>query len=292
MSVLGFDISHHQGVKTVDQFRQARAGGFEFVYIKATEGDTFVDPAMVQNAANARSAGLLVGFYHFARFLQLNRDDAFREAKNFLGHIPGLAGFLPPMLDDESGSGDHTQTAIDFLSFVLFFSGCSDPTAGLYSYGPFFRSHYKPAKIQAYLTWLAQYSNTLTPPAGFDRPDIWQYTSTGAVPGIGTKIDCNKFDGTSAQLKTLVLKTPTQSVPKDPKEIARIDLPDGSGSWIVHADGGVFTVGKAPFYGSYPGLPAKDRQGARTFVGIEPRPDGKAGYVLVSNRGERYQFPH
>lgn len=293
MTVQGFDISHHQGVKTVAQFREAKAGGFQFMYHKVSEGDGFVDSAYKQNLKNAKEAGLLVGGYHFARFVELTKEDAFREAKNFLAHVGSLAGMLPPMLDDESGSGDHTKPAIDWLNFVSFFSGVSDPKVGLYSYGPFFRTHYQPAKINAYYSWLAQYSSTMTPPAGFDRPDIWQYTSSGHVPGIGDRIDCNRFEGSLAQLDAIVLRpvAPPSPGPNDQKAVAEIHFPDGSGGWRVHSDGGVFTWGTAPFYGSYPGLPAEQRQGDRTFVGIEPRGDGRPGYVLISNHGEKYVFP-
>lgn len=73
--------------------------------------------------------------------------------------------------------------------------------------------------------------------------------------------------------------------------VSEISYPDGSGGWRLHADGGVFTWGTAPFYGSYPGLPPEARQGERTFVKIEPRGDGQPGYVLISNHGERYVFP-
>jgi hypothetical protein len=76
----------------------------------------------------------------------------------------------------------------------------------------------------------------------------------------------------------------------DPATVSELTLPDGSGGWRLHADGGVFTWGRAPFWGSYPGLPAKDRQGARTFRTITTVGDGKPGYVLISDKGERYVF--
>lgn len=67
----------------------------------------------------------------------------------------------------------------------------------------------------------------------------------------------------------------------------------GASRWALQRDGGVITEAGDKFYGSYLGLPAKDRQGDRYFGkdGIQARTDGKPGYVLVSNRGEKYTLP-
>lgn len=39
--------------------------GLDFVFVKATEGTTYVNPKMGKQAATARTAGLALGFYHF-----------------------------------------------------------------------------------------------------------------------------------------------------------------------------------------------------------------------------------
>lgn len=41
--------------------------GLSFVFIKATEGTSYVNPKMVEQASWARRHGLIVGFYHFVR---------------------------------------------------------------------------------------------------------------------------------------------------------------------------------------------------------------------------------
>lgn len=60
------------------------------------------------------------------------------------------------------------------------------------------------------------------------------------------------------------------------------NMPAAAG-YAVQADGGVLALGGAPFYGSYPGLSATNRQGERYFIGIAPRNDGKPGYTCFSN---------
>jgi GH25 family lysozyme M1 (1,4-beta-N-acetylmuramidase) len=39
--------------------------GLDYVFVKATEGTTYVNPLMGRQAATARTAGLPLGFYHF-----------------------------------------------------------------------------------------------------------------------------------------------------------------------------------------------------------------------------------
>lgn len=71
-------------------------------------------------------------------------------------------------------------------------------------------------------------------------------------------------------------------------EVDRTPAANG-GWWVLGNDGGVFAVGGASFYGSYPGLAPDARQGDRMgWERIEPTEEG--GYALVSGKGERYLF--
>jgi hypothetical protein len=62
--------------------------------------------------------------------------------------------------------------------------------------------------------------------------------------------------------------------------------PDGGGYWLVASDGGVFTFGNAPFYGSVPG------QGIASPVpvdGMAATPDG-GGYWVIGTDGSLYSY--
>ena len=72
------------------------------------------------------------------------------------------------------------------------------------------------------------------------------------------------------------------------KIIGTVPNPKGKGLWYISNFGGVFSEGGAPYYGSYLGLPPKDRQGQRTFTTASPNAYG--GYTLISNTGQLYQF--
>ena len=60
--------------------------------------------------------------------------------------------------------------------------------------------------------------------------------------------------------------------------------PNGRGYTLVGSDGGVFTFGDAPFYGSLGGRPP-----ATPVVDLSPAP-GNNGYYLVTSGGAVYDF--
>lgn len=64
----------------------------------------------------------------------------------------------------------------------------------------------------------------------------------------------------------------------------------GGGVWVVTRDGGVRAYGGAPYYGSYPGLPAEQRLATDPFVDIGLRDDGAPGYMLRNSGGALYRF--
>jgi hypothetical protein len=60
--------------------------------------------------------------------------------------------------------------------------------------------------------------------------------------------------------------------------------PDGGGYWLVASDGGIFSFGDAPFFGSTATTTSTSR-----IVGMASTPDGK-GYWLVASDGGIFSF--
>lgn len=54
----GIDVASYQA-------GELDLGGLDFMFVKATEGTTYVNPEQKAQAEQAREAGLAVGFYHF-----------------------------------------------------------------------------------------------------------------------------------------------------------------------------------------------------------------------------------
>jgi lysozyme len=177
MTFKGFDVSHHQG-NNID-FNKAKAGGFDFVFLKASEGTTYKDTMFETYFTNATKAGLYVGAYHFARFSDVASAKA--EAAHFLDVIKGKTFTYPLVLDlevDSKNVSDKqlTDAAIAFLEAV--------ENAGyftmLYSGKYFFENELDEARLAPYALWLAKYSTSLGRDAG-----IWQNSDKGYVPGVG-----------------------------------------------------------------------------------------------------------
>ena len=75
--VRGIDVSSHNG--DID-FCKVRTDGYEFAFIKASEGSDFKDKNFKTNYAKAKKAGIKTGAYHFFRF----DKDGVDQAINFL----------------------------------------------------------------------------------------------------------------------------------------------------------------------------------------------------------------
>ena len=63
--------------------------GLDFVMVKATQGTSYINPRMGRQAATARSAGLVLGFYHF-----LETGNIAAQAQFFVDKCASLLGDL------------------------------------------------------------------------------------------------------------------------------------------------------------------------------------------------------
>jgi GH25 family lysozyme M1 (1,4-beta-N-acetylmuramidase) len=82
-AVGGIDISSHDHGKFTVHWPTEVAAGSQFVYVKATEGTSYVNPHFASDYAAARAAGRYVGAYVYAR---PDRGDPVGQATFFLAH--------------------------------------------------------------------------------------------------------------------------------------------------------------------------------------------------------------
>ncbi|MFT8342057.1 MAG: GH25 family lysozyme [Clostridium beijerinckii] len=181
----GIDISNYDGY--ID-FNSVKSSGVQLVYIKATEGTTFIDPYLQANYNGASSAGLKVGFYHFL----VGTSAPETQADNFYNSIKDKRNDLKPMLDIEATGFDIMDYA---LRFIAEFKKVSNMDIGIYTYSSFISN--LDGRLSNYPLWEANYNNT--PFQNLPTNKIWfsrvghQYSETGFVNGINHDVDLDEF---------------------------------------------------------------------------------------------------
>jgi lysozyme len=206
MSVLGIDVSHHNG--PVDWPSVARSQ-VRFAFAKATEGSSFVDPKFNLHWPGIRDAGLLRGAYHFGR----PGADPEVQAAHFASVIGPLSwGELPPALDLEVMDGQSKRGVIDWtLAFVARAEALIGCPLIIYTGGLWRRELGGPdvQELATRLLWTARYGTAqpVVPPP-WKRWSFWQFTdgrsgSAVAIPGVSGPCDCDWFDGGLPDLQAL-----------------------------------------------------------------------------------------
>ena len=185
----GIDLSHYQG----EVFWEAVGDNSKmaYVYLKATEGGTRIDPTYKKNIELAHRYGLKVGSYHFFR----PKVDLVQQMENFKSQCrPGDQDLLP-MIDIETTSGLGTEEFCDSLmKFLILVEKEYRQKPLLYTGTNFYNKHLK-GKIDGYKLMRAQYSSREPKLADNRDFDMWQYTAKGRINGINTYVDKSRFMG-------------------------------------------------------------------------------------------------
>lgn len=197
----GFDISHWQGNIDV-----AAVPG-DFVIIKATEGIDYRYDAMAEKADAALAAGKLIGFYHFAS----TGSTAEQQAGYFVDYVKSYVGKALLFLDWEDRSSskitdEGPSWAKTWLDTVYQLTGVR-PLIYMSKYKT---TQYDYSSVaQDYKLWLARYASkdnaygyNENPDLGdgyfgaWEKPTLYQYSSTTYLSGYSGNLDVDKFYGT------------------------------------------------------------------------------------------------
>jgi lysozyme len=203
-TVPGIDVSYwNAGI----DWPKVRAAGQRFVFVKATEGDTYSDPTFDDNWLGAKSAGLLRGAYCFFR----PKTDPQKQAERFIKYVKAMNddGELPPALDLETSDGQPKEKIIARAKVWLDEVEQAFGRKPIIYSGTYFLQAYfsvtgggPPEWAKEYPLWLAQYPYPYTPgmspalPNGWFKWTFWQYSETGKVNGINARVDLDLFNGT------------------------------------------------------------------------------------------------
>ncbi len=180
--VRGFDISAHNGYAN---FKAAADAGYQFVFLKASEGTDFRDENFVLNYNKARHAGLKTGAY----------QDGVEQANNLLrvvGPRPLDLGLVIDVEDSGNAKGVPLDSIRARLQLMVEYLNMRGHRVMLYSN----RQGYEKYLLQDFEgmpLWICQFTdNSMNTDWTF-----WQYDHHGKVPGIRGDVDLNVYAGQS-----------------------------------------------------------------------------------------------
>jgi lysozyme len=181
----GIDISSNQ---TNLDFAAVKAAGIVIVYIKATEGSSYVNPYLKQHYEAAKTQGLMVGFYHYFQ----PASDPTQQAIFFANTIKDMSYDVIPMLDVEI-TGSLSARVLSTLVHECLneINYLTQHIPVLYTYTAFAKDNLIADGISGYPFWPADYNNTGSPGYNgiWDKWIGYQYSEKGNIGGVIVDLD-------------------------------------------------------------------------------------------------------
>ena len=184
MELKGIDVSKWQGSIN---FKSVKAEGIDFVIIKAGGSDAgfYEDPMFKINYAGAKAAGLKVGAYYYVGSKFQGTESGIVDAKKFIRILGKRSYEYPVYVDVESTPQKEKSGTTDaVLSFCEYMEGKNYFTGIYGSDVSTFHDRVQAGRLINYTWWVAGYGKEPT-----HNYSIWQYTSSGQVNGISTRVD-------------------------------------------------------------------------------------------------------
>ncbi len=194
-SLLGVDVSVHQG--EID-WNKVKESGIDFAMIRLGyrgygTGEPGLDEMYKENIIGSREAGLDTGVYFFSQ--AITAEEAVEEANMVIESLDGLDVNYPVVFDWEIITDDSARTdsiSVDVLTDCCVAFCETIKNAG---YTPMIYQNKRTSifkldlnRLNDYDFWLAEYN---AEPSYYYDFDMWQYTSSGRVPGIEGNVDLN-----------------------------------------------------------------------------------------------------
>lgn len=210
----GIDIASHQA-----GLEPAKMTTTDFIVVKASGGTDYVNPCFKEHMQQAIAAGKLVGCYAFAQERGC-AGSAKVEADHFVQQFEPYVGKAVPFLDWEADALALSPTwAKAWLDRVYAKTGVKP---GIYmSKGTANDRDWSAVAKAGYFLWAAQYPDykrtgykakpwTDSKPFGaWGKPTLFQYASTGRIPGYSGDLDLDLFYGSKANWTSYAKKNST-----------------------------------------------------------------------------------
>ena len=188
----GIDVSAYQG--EID-WQAVKNSGVEFAIIRAgyrgsSVGALVEDSYFMQNLEGAKDAGIKVGVYFFTQ--AVNEVEAVEEASAVIAMLGDYTLDYPIFIDTEGAGGAGRADGLDKDTRTNVCEAfCKTVESegfigGVYASRNWYYNNLNVEQLEDYAIWEAEYvgTNIYT-----GKLDMWQYTSSGAIDGINTRVD-------------------------------------------------------------------------------------------------------
>ncbi|MDR2672378.1 MAG: RICIN domain-containing protein, partial [Coriobacteriales bacterium] len=176
---------------------------YDFMIVKATGGSWYKNPNMEAQANAALARGKKLGLYHYAiEPTRASNNSAIAEANWFIDNVGSYLGNAVLFLDyEEELPGYDRDWITQFCQHIKARTGIS---CQIYTSGSWANNYISGLwdNLGVWL-WQANYWYSYTPFYGYNTGitpmvdcKIYQYTSSGYLPGYGSALDLNVFYGT------------------------------------------------------------------------------------------------
>ena len=192
--VPGIDVSSYQGEIDWQQVQQA---GIEFAFVRigfrrSKDGTLGEDEMGKINLQGASEVGIKVGAYFFSQATCV--EEAQEEAEYALELLQGYPLDLPLVYDWERVN-DRTDGMTRRVMMQCVETFCSTVEAAGYETMVYFNGEMAKTlinvnKLNDRLVWFAMYGDYPDAPC---KPDYWQYSDKGQIPGIQGDVDLNIY---------------------------------------------------------------------------------------------------
>lgn len=189
--VKGLDLSAHNGYANLNA---AAAEGYEFVWLKSSEGVSFRDENFVLNYQKARHAGMRVGAYHYFRFDR----DGIEQAVNFLNAVGRRHLDLGLAIDVEE-QGNARGVPVDSvkarLQLMVEYLNMAGHRVTLYSNRAGWEKYLMP-EFEGMPLWICSFNDENAMSGDWT---YWQHNHRGKVAGVRGDVDINAYSGSRSQ---------------------------------------------------------------------------------------------
>ena len=193
--VQGIDVSYFQ---YSINWNKVKASGVKFAIIRcgyrgSSNGKLYTDSTFMNNIKKAKAAGIQVGVYFFTE--AINSTEGKEEADYCIKLIKkaGIDVSYPIVIDTENLSGARASSArLSKKNRTAAIKGFCDRvksqgyTPMIYASTSWLNNQLDMSKLSNYHVWVAQYYSKVTYGGTYK---CWQYSSSGKVNGISTRVD-------------------------------------------------------------------------------------------------------